>query len=209
MTCYAHSTARRTRQILADVVAVLWIGVWVWVGRQVHDTVLALRSPADAITSAGTTVRDALTGAGDTAGGLPLVGDQLRQRLGQAAGSGTCLREAGTSMADTVETLALTLGLTTAVAPILIVGGGWLVLRVRFIRRATSSQRFIDASADLDLFALRAMARRPMTQLARIDPDPAGAWRRGDTRVIHALATLQLKEEGLRPPRLQAPQHTE
>ena len=111
MTFYAHTTARRTRQILADVVVMLWIGVWVWVGRQVHDTVLALRSPADAITSAGTTVRDALTGAGDSAGGLPLVGDQLRQWLGQAAGSGTSLRDAGTSMADTVETLAVTLGL--------------------------------------------------------------------------------------------------
>lgn len=209
MTFYAHSTARRTRQLLADVLAVLWIGVWVWVGRQVHDTVLALRSPADAMTSAGTTVHDSLTGAGNTAGGVPFVGDQLKQWLGQAAGSGTTLREAGTSMADTVASLALTLGLTTALVPILIVGGVWMVLRVRFIRRATSSQRFIDASADLDLFALRAMARRPMTELARIDPDPAGAWRRGDARVIRALATLELREEGLRPPLIQSPQHTE
>lgn len=208
MTFYAYSTARRTRQILADVLAVLWIAVWVWVGRQVHDTVLALRSPADAMTSAGTTVRNGLTGAGDTAGGVPLVGDQLKQLLGHAAGAGTSLREAGTSMAGTVESLAITLGLTTALVPILIVGGLWVVLRVRFIRRATSSQRFIDASADLDLFALRAMARRPMTELARIDPDPAGAWRRGDTRVIRALATLELKEEGLRPPLLST-QHTE
>ncbi|MEO6996937.1 MAG: hypothetical protein ABI112_02535, partial [Terracoccus sp.] len=210
VTFYAHSTARRTRQLLADVLAVLWIGVWVWVGRQVHDTVLALQSPADAMTSAGTTVRDALTGAGDTAGGVALVGDRLRQWLDQAAGSGNTLREAGASMAGTVETLAMTLGLTTALVPILIVGGVWIGLRVRFIRRATSSQRFIDTSADLDLFALRAMARRPMTEPARIDPDPAGAWRRGDTRVIRALATLELKEEGLRPPLLlQTPQHTE
>lgn len=212
MTFYAYTTARRTRQILADVVAVLWIATWVWVGRQVHDTVLALRSPADAMTSAGTTVHDSLTGAGDTAHGVPLVGDQLEGWLDQAAGSGATLREAGTSMAGTVENLALTLGLTTALVPILIVGGVWIVGRVRFIRRATSSQRFIDASADLDLFALRAMARRPMTELARIHPDPAGAWRRGDTRVIQALAALELKEEGLRPPPLlfhETPQHTE
>ncbi|MDN5768915.1 MAG: hypothetical protein L0H96_24585 [Humibacillus sp.] len=212
MTFYAYSTARRTRQILADVLAVLWIATWVWVGRQVHDTVLALRSPADAMTSAGTTVHDSLTGAGDTAHGVPLVGDQLEGWLDQAAGSGTTLREAGTSMAGTVENLALTLGLTTALVPVLIVGGVWIMVRVRFIRRATSSQRFIDATADLDLFALRAMARRPMTELARIHPDPAGAWRRGDTRVIHALAALELKEEGLRPPTLllpQTPQRTE
>ena len=62
--------------------------------------------------------------------------------------------------------------------------------------------RFVDANEDLDLFALRAMARQPLHVLARISDDPAGAWRRQDRRVVHALATLELKEEGLRPPPL-------
>lgn len=206
MKFYADTSARRTRQLVADVLALLWVAGWVWVGRLVHDSVLALRGPADALTAAGTTTHDALTGAGASAGRVPLVGESLQGFLDRAAGSGTTLREAGTSMAGTVETLALTLGLSTALVPILIVGAGWLVVRLRFIRRATASQRFIDANADLDLFALRAMARRPMTELARIDDDPAGAWRRGDSRVIRALATLELKEEGLRPP--PTPKHT-
>ena len=53
---------------------------------------------------------------------------------------------------------------------------------------------------DLDLFALRAMANQPMPRLAAVSDDPAGAWRRGDDEVIHALALLELREVGLRPP---------
>jgi hypothetical protein len=197
---YAHSPARRTRQIVADVLMLLWIGVWVYAGRQVHDTVQALRAPADSITSAGRSVNGALTGAGDQAGQIPLVGDQLRTWLTQAAGSGTTLEQAGTSMADTVETLALGLGLATALVPILAVLCVWLWVRVRFVRNATRSQRFIDAGEDLDLFALRAMATQPMRTLAKVSDDPAGAWRRQDRDVIRRLALLELRDQGLRPP---------
>ena len=76
----------------------------------------------------------------------------------------------------------------------------WAVLRGRFIRRATAAQRFIDEAADLDLFALRAMARQPMSRLARVCDDPAGAWRRSDQEMIRALAVLELRDSGLRPP---------
>ena len=76
----------------------------------------------------------------------------------------------------------------------------WVPIRIAFVRRAAAAQRFVDADEDLDLFALRALARQPLHVLARIDDDPAGAWRRGDQPVIHALAALELREEGLRPP---------
>ena len=85
--------------------------------------------------------------------------------------------------------------------PILIVGATWLVLRLRFVRRASAAQRFIDAEPDLDLFALRAMANQPMPRLAKISDDPAGAWRRGDLDVIHALAGLELADGGCAHPR--------
>jgi len=84
--------------------------------------------------------------------------------------------------------------------PIVLVVFVWAVLRGRFIRRATAAQRFIDEAADLDLFALRAMARQPMSRLARVCDDPAGAWRRRDPETIRALAVLELRDSGLRPP---------
>ena len=200
MKLYADTPARRTRQLLSDVLILLWIGLWVYAGRQVHDTVEQLRAPADSITSAGQSVNGALTGAGAQAGQLPLVGDQLKTWLTQAAGSGTTLQQAGTSMADTVDTLALGVGIATALVPILLVLVVWLYVRVRFVRNATQSQRFIDAGEDLDLFALRAMATQPMRALARVTDDPAGAWRRQDRAVIRELALLELRDQGLRPP---------
>jgi hypothetical protein len=76
----------------------------------------------------------------------------------------------------------------------------WIPLRVSFIRKASAAQRFVDANEDLDLFALRALARQPLHVLARISDDPAGAWRRGDRAIIDALAELELREEGLQLP---------
>jgi hypothetical protein len=200
MKLYADTPTRRTRQLLADTFIVLWVGLWVYAGRQVHDLVTTLRSPADSITTAGQSVNDALTGAGQQAQQIPFVGDQLRSWLTQAAGSGTTLKEAGTSMGRTIDQLALGLGLATALAPISIVIAVWLYVRIGFVRAAMQSQRFIDAGEDLDLFALRAMARQPMRALAKVSDDPAGAWRRQDRAVIRELALLELRDQGLRPP---------
>ena len=200
MKLYADTPARRTRQLLSDVLMLLWTGVWAYAGRQVHDVVVTLRTPADSLSSAGRSVNRALTGAGDQAGQIPLVGDQLRTWLTQAAGSGTTLQDAGTSMAETVDKLAVGLGVATALVPIVPVLVLWLYARVRFVRNATRSQRFIDAGEDLDLFALRAMATQPMRALARVSDDPAGAWRRQDREVIRRLALLELRDQGLRPP---------
>ena len=64
-------------------------------------------------------------------------------------------------MASTVETVALWLALVTALVPVIIVAGVWLWFRVRFVRGATTAQRFIDSNDDLDLFALRAWPTSP------------------------------------------------
>ena len=96
--------------------------------------------------------------------------------------------------------LKVWLGVLIAVIPVLLVLAVWLPARVRFARRAGAAQRFVDADADLDLFALRAMAGQPMHLLARISDDPAGAWRRGDPDVVRRLAVLELRSVGLRPP---------
>ena len=201
MKLYADTPGRRMRQLLADGFVLLWVATWVWAARQVHDTVALLTAPANSLTSAGDSVHGALTGAGDQAARIPVVGQDFASWLDRAAGSGTSLRDAGTSMASTVETVALWLALVTALVPIVIVVGVWLWVRVRFVRTATTAQRFIDSSDDLDLFALRALANQPLTALAKISDDPAGAWRRGDGEVVRALATLELHDEGLRPPR--------
>ncbi|HET7398219.1 MAG TPA: hypothetical protein VFJ94_06825 [Intrasporangium sp.] len=200
MKLYADTPARRARQVLGDLFVLAWTGTWAWLGRVVHDTVVTLRAPADSLTSAGERVRSSLSGAAEQVSGIPGIGDGLRGWLESAASSGTTIRSAGASMASGVERLASLLGWVTALVPILVVGGIWLLRRWRFVRRASSAQRFLDSAEDLDLFALRALARQPMATLAAISPDPAGDWRRGDPGVVRALAALELRDEGLRLP---------
>lgn len=201
MKLYADRSGRRLLQIFADLGLVLWIVLWVWVGRRVHDVTMALAEPGRQLQGAGAGFRERMTGAGDGVDDLPILEDRIAGPFRSAAGAGTDIEKAGTDLVSAVERLALLIGWTTALVPILIVGLAWLFLRGRFVRRASAAQQFIDADDDLDLFALRAIANQPMTALARVTPDPSGAWRRGDRETIRALALLELKDSGLKPPK--------
>ena len=200
MKLYADLPRRRSRQILADVLMLAWVAMWVLAARAVHAATMTLAAPGRTLEDAGGSFRDRMLGAGDRVDDLPLLDDRLAAPLRDVSGVGTDIALAGTSLVSAAERLALVVALTTALVPILIVGAAWLAVRVRWVRRATATARFIDSQEDLDLFALRAMARQPMTALARISDDPAGAWRRGDVAVITALANLELADIGLRRP---------
>ncbi len=200
MKLYSDLPARRTSQLLADIFTFCWVAVWAWVGRVVHDAVMSLRQPAEALSAAGGSFRDSMTGAGTQLSRLPLIGDNLRAPFDSAAATGSQLSQVGQDLGVAVDRLALLLGLVTALTPILLVTALWLFTRIRFVRRATAAQHFVDGDEDLDLFALRAMARQPMYKLARISRDPVGAWRNHDVAVVRELAVLELRSSGLRPP---------
>lgn len=200
MKLYADLPARRSRQVLADVLMLLWIIGWVVVARAVHGATMTLAAPGRALESAGGSFRDRMLGAGAHVDDLPLIEDRLAEPFRDVSGVGSDIAAAGTDLVTAVERVALISALTTAIIPISIVGAVWFLLRFRWVRQATAAQRFIDSRADIDLFALRALSRQPMTRLARISDDPAGDWRRGEAGVIRALADLELVDTGLRPP---------
>ena len=200
MKLYADLTGRRTLQMLSDVGVLAWVALWAWVGRAVHDATTRLAAPGYTLQGAGSGFRDQMGRAGQSVSDVPLLGDSLAEPFQRAGNAGTSIEQAGKDLVSAVDNLALLLGWVTALVPIVLVVFVWAVLRGRFIRRATAAQRFIDEAADLDLFALRAMARQPMSRLARVCDDPAGAWRRSDPEMIRALAVLELRDSGLRPP---------
>ncbi|HET9022662.1 MAG TPA: hypothetical protein VFN34_12315 [Ornithinibacter sp.] len=202
MKLYSDVPGRRLAQVVADLGIVLWVVFWVRAAQRVHETTMQLAEPGRNLAGAGASFRGTMTTAGDNVDDLPLLDDRVATPFRSAAGVGSEIESAGRELVSAVERLSLVLAVTTALVPILIVGLFWLVLRTRFIRRASAAQRFIDAAPDLDLFALRAMANQPMPRLAKVSDDPAGAWRRGETDVIHSLALLELRECGLRPPAL-------
>lgn len=202
MLLYADLPARRTRQVAGDLLLVAWVVVWVWLARMVHDATLALGVPGREIDEASRGLADRLRDAGNAVSGIPLVGDDVSRPFDGAGGAADRLAAAGRSQVAAVDTLASWLGVAVALVPILLALALYVPPRLRFVRRAAAGRRFLDSRADLDLFALRAMALQPLHVLARISDDPAGAWRERDPVVVRELAALELRSVGLRPRRV-------
>ena len=200
MTWYSEIPIRRTRQIAGDIWLVAWSALWIWAALRVYDLVMNLAAPGLAVADGATDLAGRFTSAGEAVGGVPLIGDALQSPFDGMAGASESIAAAGQTAADAVGMLARFLAIALAVLGIASWAMLWVPIRVAFIRRATAAKRFLDSTEDLDLFALRAMARQPLHLLAKISDDPAGAWRRGDQQVITALASLELRSEGLRVP---------
>ena len=205
MKLYADLDPRRTIQVVGDLLLVAWVVLWIWLADVVHDATMALAKPGRMLEAAGGALGDKLRDAGSAVDDIPYVGDDAAHPFDGAGSSADQVAAAGHSQVEAVQTLAFWLGLAVAMIPILIALAVYIPPRVRFVRRATAGQRFLDTAADLDLFALRALARQPLHVLARISDDPVAGWRNRDPEVVGRLAALELKDSGLvLPPTLRS-----
>ena len=201
MKLYADTPGRRTVQIVIDLMFVAWLVMWVWIGLVVHDGTMALAAPGRQTDESASAMAGQLRDAGGRLDDVPLIGDEVATPFDKAADASDGLAAAGRSSVEAVEKLALVLGLSIALIPILVVMAFYVPGRLRFIREATAGLKFIDSADDLDLFALRALTNQPMRVLAKVSGDPAGDWRRRDPAVVRRLAELELKDVGLKPRR--------
>jgi hypothetical protein len=200
MKLYADAPGHRLRQLVGDSLLVVWVVAWVLVARAVHDATMLLAQPGEELSRAGNGLAQRMRDAGSAVDGAPFIGDRLEAPFEGAGNAADQLAGAGVAQVNAVEQLATWLSLAIGTIPILVLMAVYVPLRWRFVREATAGQRFIDAAADLDLFALRALARQPMHRLAAVSHDPADAWRRRDEDVVRRLALLELRDVGLRPP---------
>jgi hypothetical protein len=203
---YSDVGAQRAGQVIGDLLLVAWIWACVELGLVVHRVVAALGAPGRTAAEAGDGLAGDLRRLSEPIGKVPAVGNQLRSPIDSAAGAAARLAQAGRDTAHVVDQLAFVLAAVTIGLPVLLAVLIWVPRRIRFARRARAAQRFIDNVADLDLFALRAMANQPMHKLAKISDDPVTAWRDGDAEVIAQLAGLELRTTGLKPPRISTTQ---
>lgn len=198
MTLYADLPGRRTRQLIADAGMLLWVALWIAAGRWTHDTVMVLANPGRWLHGAGAGFEDTMTRAADQVDDLPILADRVAAPFRTAAGAGTDLAAAGQSLISSAERLAVLAGWSTALLPIVVVGGVWLWSRLRFVRQAAAARRYLAGAGDQDLFALRALLTQPVPVLATLGPDAADAWRRRDPDVLARLADLELRRLGVR-----------
>lgn len=198
MKWYADRPSRFLRQVLADVVVLAWVGGWIWLALQVHDTVARLRGPGDGLVNAGSGLRDTFRDAATSAGQVPFVGGQLANALGAGANAGSTLVNAGNGEIGVADNLAFWVPVALALAPVLFALAIWLPLRINYARSAGTVRRLGRIEGGEDLLALRALNRLPLRALARVSDDPAGDWRRGRRKVIGELAALEQNSLGLR-----------
>ncbi|WP_250009615.1 hypothetical protein [Actinoplanes sp. M2I2] len=198
MKLYADRLPTAVRQLLTDIVVVLWIYLWIRAGLWVNDMVEKLGVPGAKLESAGGGIADNLSDAGSKVGGVPLVGDELVKPFEGAASAARSIAEAGRQQQDVVDTMAIVVALIAVAVPLALVLFGWLPLRLRWMRRAAVASAVRNDPAGRDLLALRALAGQPLNRLAKLGPDIAQSWRNGDAAAVDALAELELRKLGLR-----------
>ncbi len=200
MRFYSDYPARRTGQIVADLIAVAVIATSVTTAALLSGAVAALADVGRRMETAGTDFERDMSELGERLDGVPVIGDGIRGPVEAAGSAGGTLASTGQSQQDLVATLALATALVVALVPIAIVLWVWLRRRVAFARRAEASLRMARAEGGADVLALRALVRLTPEQFAALGGRPVDGWRSGDIRVVADLADLELRHAGVRPP---------
>ena len=199
MQWYARGP-KKVHQVLGDLFILVWVIGWGFVGRATHSVVDAMGSPARASARMMQDMVEQLENLSELAGRVPGIGAELGVPFRMLARMLTDLIAQANSQAAETGAVALVVGVIAFAIPVLVMLAVWLPRRITFARGAASSQPFIDEAADLDLYALRAMANVPMAELAKVSDDPVAAWRQGDQQVIRRLAELEFARVGIQRP---------
>jgi hypothetical protein len=195
---YADRPGRMLRQLVTDLLVIVWVYAWVRLGMRLYDLVERLAAPGRKVESAGNGLAGNLSGAADKIDNVPGAGKALASPFRRAADAAQGLAAAGQEQQQVVHDLAAVLSLAVVAVPLALVLFGWLPLRLRWVRRAGAAASLRAGPAGRDLLALRALATQPLRQLTALDPEIAAAWRRGDPAAVESLAALELRRLGLR-----------
>jgi hypothetical protein len=194
---YAATPGRALVQASADLLVLLWLVLWYYVGRAVHSAVAAVAAVGRQVQDGADGIAGNLDQASREASRIPLVGDRVSSPLRAAGSAARDLAGAGHGLDERATWLAIVLALAVAIPPVLAVLLPWLLLRLRFAYRAGAAAELARTAGGQEVLALRALANRPVRNvLAAAGENPVEAWRRGDGEVVARLATLELHASG-------------
>ncbi|PIE20911.1 MAG: hypothetical protein CSA64_04325 [Arachnia propionica] len=186
------------RQGFTYLVLLVGLPVWYWVSSLVRDGVAALGNP---ITTAGettATLAEKVSQLRDSLRGIALVGPELSkpfiplQRALEDASDQTL------AQLEVVEQTASVVFWIVFLVPVAALVWVFVLPRIKEAIAAARVNGQVAKSQSLDLLALRAVANSDISELYRVSPDPAAAWRAGDPAVLEQLARLELQRFGLK-----------
>jgi hypothetical protein len=211
MRLYPASPGRRASTLAGDLALVLLLAVFAWAGFKVHDGIAQLagigrglqqsgRGISSTARDATNSVRDGFDSAGGALGGLPFLGDRLKDALTGAGRSATQpvnkaaddqarrLIALGRAQERQTYRVAKLAGWLTFLLPALLLLAWKLPPRIGQIRRIGLADRTLRGGPP-DILAARAAYNLPYRALARYTPDPFGDLASGrHDRLLAALA---------------------
>lgn len=182
--------------LLLDALAISWALLWIFVGVTVGELVNELTRLSDTIGTLGRAVDESGRALGLL--DLPLIGGAIDATADSIREAGRGVVDRGESTEDTIQTIAVLLGLTIALAPTLPLLLLYLPPRLsRELELRSLRQALREGAGDPTLerfLAERAAQNLPYRELRRISLHP---WRDLEEGRYRELAKAELKRAGL------------
>jgi len=177
---------RGPRLLALDLLLVLWVLLWLWLGIRVGQEVSGLAELSDRVTSTGAAI-EAVGGTLGSLSDVPLVGGGIGESAERITDAGRGAAAKGRESRETIESLSILLGLAIALVPTLPLLALYAPLRLARRREAVAI-REVGARVDSDpavrgMLAERARATMPLAALMREVPEP---WSAGDAELARA-----------------------
>jgi hypothetical protein len=195
---YSDNPGRRAGQLVVDLVVVSWVVVWALAGHLVRTGMETVAERGYDVESRAGSAAAKLDTAQDAANRIPLLGDQLGRPFSATGDAVRSFGESGQGFGDWFTQWAWPIALAVALVPVVALVPLWLVLRVRFARRARAARQLAVMPGGARLLALRALATHPVEVLVKVGPDPLAAFEGRHPGAIDHLARLELASCGVR-----------
>jgi hypothetical protein len=201
MRLYPDVPSRRFSTLASDLLVLLLLVLFGWLGLRVHDTVDRMAVLGHGVRESGSTIQSGFDSAADAVDDVPLVGGRVADGLRDAGeGTGGDLADLGRSGEDSVHRLANLLGLLTFSLPSLLLLLRFGPDRLAQVRRLTAAARVLAAPDEPErrrTIAMRAAFALPYGRLLEHTRDPLGDLAAGR---YDALVAAALEDAGLREP---------
>ena len=204
MKYWSEDPSARARELVADVATWSWVSLWAVVAFRLYSTLAGFVEVGRAIGRGGANIQAAGGQVGDSLGGLPVVGEQLRGLTRSA------FRTAGEPFLFVGHQFEQLLVMIAALLGVLVLGVTlipwlsrylpWRARRLSELRTAHRAIRLapraVPDEAVERLLASRALHRLTYGALLKHTPDPIGDFATGR---YDRLVRAELESVGLRP----------
>jgi hypothetical protein len=201
MRLYPDVPSRRFSTLASDLLVLLLLVLFAWLGLEVHDAVDRLAVLGHGVRETGSAIQSGFDSAADAVDDVPLVGGKVADGLrGAGQGTGGDLADLGRSGEDSAHRLANLLGLLTFALPSLLLLLRFGPDRLAQVRRLTAATRVLAAPDEPErrrTIAMRAAFALPYGRLLEHTRDPLGDLAAGR---YDALVAAALDDAGLRVP---------